>query len=110
MFRNVVFKGGTTVYRPSARADLEQVAKVLNDNPGRRVELGSRLGPGRPMVTDAKLRTDRADVVRNSLISLGVAPARLAIDTGEAYERVAEDVGRINGGRVQSMGVCILTS
>lgn len=110
MFRNVVFKGGTTIYRPGARADLEQIAKVLRDNPGGRVELGSRLGPGRPMATDAKLRTDRAELVRKTLISLGVAPARLAIDTREAYERVAEDVGRVDGGRIQSMGVCILTT
>lgn len=110
MFRNIVFKGGTTIYRPGARADLEQVAKVLNANPGQRVELGSRLGPGRPMSTDAKLRADRAQLVRNTLISLGVAPARLAIDTREAYESVAEDVGRIDGGRIQSMGICILPS
>ena len=107
MFRNIVFKAGTTVYQPRARAELELVARVLMENPGQRVELGSRLGPGRPMATDPKLRTDRASLLRDNLIALGVPAARLAIDTGEAYERVAEDVGRINGGRVQSMGVCV---
>jgi hypothetical protein len=107
MFRNVVFKAGTTVFQPTARSELEQVAKALNSNLGQRVEVGSRLGPGRPMTSDPKLRIDRAILVRQSLVSLGVAPARLTIDNGEAYERVAEDVGRVNGGRVQSMGVCV---
>ena len=110
MFRNVVFKSGTTVYQPRARAELELVAKVLAENPGQRVELGSRLGPGRPMSTDAKLRTDRSGLVRDDLIALGVAPSRLAIDTHEAYERVAEDVARVKGGRVQSIGVCVHAS
>ncbi len=110
MFRNVVFKAGTTVYQPRALAELDLVAKVLIENPGQRVELGSRLGPGRPMATDAKLRTDRSSLVRENLIARGVAPSRLVIDTNEAYERVAEDVGRVNGGRAQSIGVCLHAS
>lgn len=107
MFRSITFKAGTTLYQPRARAELELLAKVLREFPDHRVEVGSRLGPGRPMATDPKLRIDRASLVRQNLIELGVTPARLLVDTGEAYERVAEDVGRVNGGRVQSMGVCV---
>lgn len=107
MFRSITFKAGTTLYQPRARAELELLARVLREFPDHRVEVGSRLGPGRPMATDPKLRIDRASLVRQNLIALGVAPSHLLVDTSEAYERVAEDVGRVNGGRVQSMGVCV---
>ena len=106
-FRNLVFKAGTTVFAPRSKTQLELMAKALNTVASHRVEIGSRLGPGRPMASDALLRSERARVIRLGLIGLGVAPDRMLLDPGEAYERVAEDVGRGSAGRAQSIGVCV---
>ena len=107
VFRSLVFKAGTTVFAPRSRAEIEAIAKALSAVPAHRIEIGSRLGPGRPMASDVLLRSERARVVRLGLIGLGVAPDRMLLDPGEAYERVAEDVARASGGRAQSIGVCV---
>jgi outer membrane protein OmpA-like peptidoglycan-associated protein len=107
VFRGLVFKAGSTTFTPRALQELDTVARALLTVPEKRVEIGSRLGPGRPMASDARLRLDRARLVRERLISRGVAPGRLLIDEGEGYERVADDLTRAGGTRVQSMGLCV---
>lgn len=107
MFKEVKFRAGMPVLLPRSLNHLDTIAQVLNAVPERRIEIGSKLGPGRPMSTDAKLRTDRANLIRENLIELGVKRERLTIDTGENFERVAWDVSRANGGRVQSIGICV---
>lgn len=107
MFRGVQFRAGSTVFAPGARTELDTIARVLREFPARRIEVGSKLGPGRPMASDAALRVDRAMLVRQTLISLGIDGERLTVDTAEAYERVADDVSRARGARVQSIGLCI---
>lgn len=107
MMRDVVFRAGSTVLAAGMAPRLALIAEVLSTVKTRRIEIGSKLGPGRPMASDAKLRTDRAAVIRAHLVDLGVAPDRLLIDTGEAYERVAADVSRAEGTRAQSIGLCV---
>ena len=89
------------------RAQVETVAKVLAAFPSHRVEVGSRLGPGRPMVTDAVLRSERARIIRNEMIALGIAPERLMLEQGDTYERVVDDVTRAGAPHVQSIGLCV---
>lgn len=101
VFRSLVFKAGTTVYAPRTRAELMTLASVLKEVPGHRLEIGSRLGPGRPMASDQQLRAERARLVRDSLIALGVMPERLVLEQADTFERV-DDVGR-----KQSIGLCV---
>ena len=91
---------------PRTRSELQLVAHALSPFPERRLEIGSRLGPGRPMATDPVLRTERARIIRNELIALGVRPERLVLEQDGTYERVVEDIGR-EVGRFQSIGVCV---
>ncbi len=108
MLRKVVFKAGSRVLLPSARTEFELAAQVLATVKSRSIEIGSKLGPGRPMASDAALRIDRATIIRNRLIDLGVPAALLVVDSAEGYERVAADVSRAEGSRAQSMGICVL--
>lgn len=106
-FRDVVFKAGSRSLAPKTNGQLALAAEMIGTGAGQRIEIGSKLGPGRPMASDAKLRTDRAVIVRDQLIALGVRPERLMIDVSESYERVAADVSRANGARAQSIGLCV---
>ncbi len=107
MLRKVVFKAGSRVLLASARTELELAAQVLATVKSRSIEIGSKLGPGRPMASDAALRIDRATIIRNRLIDLGVPATLLVVDSAEGYERVAADVTRADGSRAQSAGICV---
>jgi hypothetical protein len=107
MLRKVRFKAGSRTLLPSARAELDLVAQVLSTVRSRRIEIGSKLGPGRPMVSDRALRIDRATIVRNRLIELGVPGALMVVDDDAGYEQAAADVSRAEGSRAQSMGICV---
>lgn len=107
MFRDLTFKAGTTTFGPRALAQIGLIAEALNAVPGHRIEIGSKLGPGRLMASDARLRAGRATRVHDRLVALGIAPGRLMIDRAEAYESVAADVSRAAGSRAQSMGLCV---
>jgi hypothetical protein len=106
-FRDLAFTAGTPKPEQRASRQLALIAKALNGVAGRRIEIGSRLGPGRPMHSDKPLRAERVRVVRDTLIRYGISPDRLLVDHDDAFERVAEDVGRAAGGRVQSIGLCV---
>ena len=107
VLQNVAFKAGTAALTPRSRTELELIAKVLNAQSDHRIEIGSRLGPGTPMPTDAKLRADRVRIVRDSLITMGVPPERLLVETSGTYERVTDDVAKLGPGRRQSIGMCV---
>jgi hypothetical protein len=107
VFRKVRFLAGNTVLTDGAKAELRTLAKVLAAVPGQRVQIGSRLGPGRPMATDPVLRAERARIVRNELVALGVAPARMTLDQSEIYERLLEEERRAGARPVQSIGLCM---
>ncbi len=107
VMRELTFKAGTPQFHARVNQELATVAKVLALFPERRVEIGSRLGPGRPLPSDAKLRADRAQAVRTALIRLGIAADKLLPEPGDGYDRAADDLTRAGASRVQSIGLCV---
>jgi hypothetical protein len=107
MLRKVRFRAGSRSLLASSRAELELVAQVLATVKSGRIEIGSKLGPGRPMASDTALRIDRAAIVRDVLITLGAPAGVMVLDDQEGFERAAADVSRAEGSRAQSMGICV---
>lgn len=103
----LTFRAGTISMQARTREELELVSKVLNAQTQHRIEIGSRLGPGRPMASDDRLRAERVRLVRESLIALGVAPERLLPESNGTYERVTDDVAKTGVARRQSIGMCV---
>ena len=110
VMRELVFKAGTAQLVPKTTGELATVAKVLTLFPERRIEIGSRLGPGRPLASDAKLRADRARIIHASLVSMGVPGDKLVLDPGDAYDRAGDDLTRAGASRMQSIGLCVRDS
>lgn len=66
---------------PSAAAELDKVAQLLNDNPGMKLQLGSHTDARGSERYNLKLSQLRAESARNYLVSKGVESARI-IATG----------------------------
>lgn len=107
VFRELRFLAGNTVMAPRTRTELQTVAEVLAAVPEPRIEIGSQLGPGRPLSTDPMLRAERVRIIRNELVALGIAPSRLMVDQGEAYERLIGIESRAGIAPPQSIGLCV---
>ena len=107
MLRELRFRAGTAQGDATLQTQIGLLAKILAAFPDRRVEIGSRLGPGRPMATDPALRAGRVSAVRDGLVRLGVPASRVLVEPDGTFERVSEDARRLGLARTQSMGVCL---
>lgn len=73
----VNFATGTAALTQSSRFILDEVAATLNDNPNIRVEVAGHTDNTGPRKLNERLSQQRADAVRNYLISKGVSGDRM---------------------------------
>jgi peptidoglycan-associated lipoprotein len=92
--RRTFFKQASAELDDVARSTLDKQAQWLNQYPQWKVKLqGSADDPGTPAAQKA-LSQKRADVVRNYLTSMGVAPDRM-LAKGYGREKIGEDCPEI---------------
>src|SRR5262249_36964181 len=70
---------GSATLTPDGRAVVGQVATVLQANPGVRVRIEGHTDSTGTDADNMALSQARAETVRNTLVSLGVAPDRLTV-------------------------------
>ena len=111
VFEQVQFRAGTAAPMRAAPRELDLIATSLATTSSGRIEIGSRIGTTRMTPANMRLAADRAQFVRNALVSRGVSPERLAVDTRASYhELLGDDLGRMGIKRVPSVGLCVMSS
>ncbi|HTU65378.1 MAG TPA: OmpA family protein [Steroidobacteraceae bacterium] len=102
------FDKDRAVIKPAARRGLDALARFLNENPGRRVQIEAFTDAEGSSVYNLELSQDRADAVAMAVIDRGVTPARVrAIGWGEKYPTASNDD---EGGRGKNRRVEITVS
>jgi len=90
--QNIHFEFGSAVLSPSSKAGINMIANFLNDNPDVVVELAGHTDNVGDAEFNQNLSVDRANVVRNVLISKGISPERMqAAGYGDTRPLVPND-------------------
>ena len=88
---DVLFEFAKRFYYPEYTDTLDQIVKILKENPRMRVELGAHTDARGSAESNRKLSNDRADEVMKYVISKGIEKERLtAKGFGEDEPRVLE--------------------
>ena len=83
---DATFDSDRAIIKPAARQGLDALAKFLQQNPGRRVQIEAFTDAAGASVYNLELSQDRADAVALAVIDRGVDAARVrAIGWGERY-------------------------
>jgi len=83
---DATFDSDRAIIKPAARQGLDLLAKFLQENPGRRVQIEAFTDAEGSSVYNLELSQDRADAVALAVIDRGVDAARVrAIGWGERY-------------------------
>ncbi|MBS1637248.1 MAG: OmpA family protein [Bacteroidetes bacterium] len=77
VLRNIFFDFDKATIRPESANELDRLIKLLTDNPGIRIELGSHTDSKGSDDYNQKLSQQRSQSVVNYLISKGIAASRL---------------------------------
>jgi outer membrane protein OmpA-like peptidoglycan-associated protein len=77
VLRNIFFDFDKATIRPESANELDRLIKLLTDNPGIRIELGSHTDSKGSDDYNLKLSQQRSQSVVNYLISKGISAARL---------------------------------
>jgi outer membrane protein OmpA-like peptidoglycan-associated protein len=72
VLQGVTFESGSARLQPGSYVELDSVAKVLEDNPSLRVEIGGHTDNAGTPADNQHLSTLRAEAVRNYLVAKGV--------------------------------------
>jgi outer membrane protein OmpA-like peptidoglycan-associated protein len=89
---DATFDSERAIIRPAARQGLDRLAKFLQENPGRRVQIEAFTDDAGSSVYNLELSQNRADAVAMAVIDRGVDAARVrAIGWGERYPVAAGD-------------------
>lgn len=104
VLRNIFFDFDKATLRPESANELERLIKLLNDNPGIKIELGSHTDSKGSDEYNMKLSDNRSKSVVDYLINKGISSSRLVakgygetkpIDTNDT------DAGRQNNRRTE---------
>jgi OmpA-OmpF porin, OOP family len=74
---NLIFNVGTSKIEPSSYEELNQVVKMLNDNPKMIIQLEGHTDVKGAPALNMKLSQDRVDAVKNYLVLKGGSKARI---------------------------------
>ncbi len=74
---NIFFESSKSLLRPESIPELDRMVFTMNQNPGMRIELGGHTDNLGSDLPNLKLSQERADVVRDYLVSKGVAADRI---------------------------------
>jgi outer membrane protein OmpA-like peptidoglycan-associated protein len=79
-----LFSTGSSMLHPGAYSEMDRVARVLSQHPHSRIRIEGFTDSEGTENSNLRLSQQRADAVKNALISRGVAPERMsAIGYGE---------------------------
>ncbi len=101
---NIFFDTGKAELRPESSPELDRIVTVLNDNPKMTIALNGHTDNVGTAESNIKLSQDRADSVREYLISKGIEPDRVASKGFGETKPVATndtDAGRQQNRRVE---------
>jgi outer membrane protein OmpA-like peptidoglycan-associated protein len=100
----VLFRSGSADLLPIAREKLDQVAQTLNDHERRTILVEGHTDSRGSTRTNERLSQQRADIVREHLVSRGVAAARIravGLGSGRPIADNNSAEGRANNRRVE---------
>ena len=90
--KKINFERRSTAITAESKTVVEEIAKILNDNPTLKVEISGRTDSRGSDSLNKKISQDRASSVRDILISLGINKDRVtAIGYGEEKPLVQDD-------------------
>lgn len=73
----ITFDSGKSDLKPESMGTLNEIAKMLKENPAMKLEIGGYTDSDGDDASNMKLSQSRADAVRNQLISMGIDGSRL---------------------------------
>jgi len=100
----ILFDVAKSSLKPQSMGTLNEVAKLLKQNPGLRLEVGGHTDSDGDGASNQKLSEARADAVRKALVDLGVDGARLTSKGYGATQPIdsnATPEGKANNRRVE---------
>jgi outer membrane protein OmpA-like peptidoglycan-associated protein len=104
VLNNIFFESGKAVLTPSSYTELDKLVKVLEDNPGMKIEIsGHTDNTGNPVI-NARLSTERARSVVEYIIRKGIDRTRLTYKGYGSEQPVSENTtpeGRGKNRRVE---------
>ena len=105
---DVLFDTAEAQLKPGANATIEQLAEFMNEYPDRRLLIEGHTDSRGDEAYNQNLSKQRADAVRNALLSAGINSERLRTEgLGEAYPVASNDT---QAGRQQNRRVNIIVS
>lgn len=75
---NIFFESGKATLKPESYTELDRVARLLNDSPSLKIEIGGHTDNVGNADFNKKLSENRAEAVTNYILSKGVTPERVA--------------------------------
>ena len=73
----ILFDTGKAVIKPQSMGVINEIAKVLKENPAFKIEIDGHTDTDGNAQLNGKLSQDRADAVKNQLVSMGIDAGRL---------------------------------
>ncbi|MGD0581338.1 MAG: OmpA family protein [Bacteroidales bacterium] len=104
VMKNIFFELGKSVLTTSSFDELDRLVKVLEDNPGMKIEISGHTDNSGSQIVNAKLSTERARAVVDYIVKKGIDRARLSYVGYGADQPVADNstaAGRSKNRRVE---------
>ena len=104
----ILFDTGKATIKPQSMGVINEVAKMLNENAGLRLEIDGHTDNDGNVQINAKLSQDRADAVKSALVSLGIDASRLTTKGLGATKPIDSNTtpeGKANNRRVEFVKV-----
>jgi OOP family OmpA-OmpF porin len=100
----ILFDVGKSVVKPQSMGTLNEIAKLLKQTPGLRLEVGGHTDADGDAATNQKLSEARAEAVKKALADLGIDAGRLTVKGYGASKPIdsnATSEGKANNRRVE---------
>lgn len=89
---DVLFAVGETELEPTARSNLTDVVELLQSEPGKRIRIEGHTDASGPAPVNQRISLERAEAVRDTLVSMGIDAARIqALGMGEDFPIASND-------------------
>lgn len=104
VMKNIFFESGKTILTTSSYVELDKLVKILEDNPGMKIEISGHTDNSGSAIINARLSTERARAVVDYIVSKGIDRARLSYVGYGPDQPVADnstEAGRSKNRRVE---------
>jgi outer membrane protein OmpA-like peptidoglycan-associated protein len=104
ILNNILFQLGKSILTTGSYSELDKLVKMLEDNPGMKIEISGHTDNTGSPVVNAKLSTERARAVVDYLVQKGISSARLTYRGYGSDQPITEnntEAGRSKNRRVE---------